>query len=853
MGNHQTGSEEEMFRIMEFDEIQTVNANYVSGLPVNGTAAEAIAEATPEATPIASSTTVNEDSVFLSRNQNQNLNQNFNQNFNQNQNQNQNFVQQFPILGATQHEAPQMPTATELPYNYNINNNINFNDMQNINYNNNYNVNYSFHQQQDYATLPHLQCNLTDTPQQFRQSLQFQGSLQPPYQSYQLQQYEPNQQVQQAQQYEPNQQAQQVQQVQQPRESSACLELPVERRIVATRKAKPVLRSRRVCDTCRLKQLKCDKAKPRCGQCVLDGTKCVYRVLLQFKEDVESKGKRFGREGINSVGKLTTDELVLRGKLSHYQQIQHKDNVQFINTHYNDITGEHDQNEAKLLPSLQSSIIPPDVMFLEQQDSHLVDLALKFYLDYLQPILNSPGNRPIRYQQQGLHNAAGSDSNSSFEGQMVTGRGVDLGCLINVTQHNQSLFYFLIGLSSHLLAKTASTSAQKELWQERSQYYKNMGLMEVQPLINQLEKDEPLNIEKVSLIDTLLSLMHVLLFEIADNSNKKWLLYLRLCRKLLSQFRITMSKDSTAYYLLKFSLEFLHYHENVGRTACKDPSLSFLLVTDKLEHDDESSLDDGQFEFITWMGSDKRLIRLISDITDLSFERVRRSKSEKEYLFKCGELKQRLDNLKVYDTNLGFAVTDTVTDTDPNSNPNVDALASTNLNAELKTKSKVDFSDVSDYVLVSEVKRLTTELYMNCCLLNMTPEDDEVMELVKQILELLQLVIFTRDYHWGGPLIWSVFVAAVEISVLHSNCEDLRYTVLQLLDTLEYKTLGNISRTRQIILGVWKKRDLDNSDLHSMGVVDTNSRKFKKRKKFLGFENDWEKYVVDKNYGIALS
>ena len=66
---------------------------------------------------------------------------------------------------------------------------------------------------------------------------------------------------------------------------------------------------------------------------------------------------------------------------------------------------------------------------------------------------------------------------------------------------------------------------------------------------------------------------------------------------------------------------------------------------------------------------------------------------------------------------------------------------------------------------------------------------------------------------------------------------------------------GNVGRTRKILLDIWKRRDLEQSDDNSYGYVrktidDGNP---KNDGLFLGFTNDWEKFVVKEDYAISLA
>ncbi|EGW35147.1 uncharacterized protein SPAPADRAFT_132293 [Spathaspora passalidarum NRRL Y-27907] len=232
------------------------------------------------------------------------------------------------------------------------------------------------------------------------------------------------------------------------------------------------------------------------------------------------------------------------------------------------------------------------------------------------------------------------------------------------------------------------------------------------------------------------------------------------------------------------------------------------------------------------MGCDRRLLNIISDITDLSFERFRNSISETNYAILCNDMKKKLDEMNI--------------------NMMESVLASSKSDAELMVQEFGMEVEEFCFLLSCEIKRLATILYLEACLLNKTPEDEQIDQLVHQIFRLLEFIVIKNNYKWYSTLIWSVFMAASEISSLSPDCEDLRYLTLQIFDKLEDNTLGNVGKTRQIVLSIWKRRDLDNCDENSFGLMADNSKKNKK-KGLMGWVNDWEKYVVDEDYAIALA
>ena len=566
-------------------------------------------------------------------------------------------------------------------------------------------------------------------------------------------------------------------------------------------KKQSIARSRRACLGCRTKKLKCDEAKPSCSRCVEKGLSCNYTLQLQFREDVEAKGKRFGREGINSSGntnKLTTDLLVKKGMNSHYQLIKNSDDIKFINFFVHDVN--ENEPEYHLSHSLQSSIIPQDVIYGSGiKDVNSLGYALNYYIHFISPILSPVGNNSITYQQIENNEAK----------SIVIEKGLDLSSLMKYSQKNNAIFFLILSLGSMYLSKLNDIS-ERAGWLNKARHFQDLGLGKIQPEIERLITGE--DTEKTFDTDLLVCLVLLILYEFANDCDRKWTVYLKLCKKLLTSKNFHIPKESLEYSLLKFCLEFLDYQESMGRTACKDVNMFFL----ELEEQDESAMTN-QVSLVSWMGCDRRLIPIISDITDLSFERFRNSVTESDYLTLSKDMLRRINETKI--TSIG------------------------NISMEPEEVC---------FLLACEAKRLSTELYLQSCLMCLTPEDDIIHDLVHEIFKHLEYIIITNDLPWSS-LIWPVFMASSQISCIDPKCEELRYLALSILDKLDCNSLGNIGKTRKIIVNIWKKRDMANSDLQSVGVVNKDSRKFKRRKRLMGFVNDWEKFVVEEDYAIALA
>ncbi|KAK6456804.1 fungal-specific transcription factor domain-containing protein [Scheffersomyces xylosifermentans] len=597
-------------------------------------------------------------------------------------------------------------------------------------------------------------------------------------------------------------------------------------------------RSRFGCEECKSKRIKCDETKPRCTRCTSRGIRCNYKITLKFREDLEEQGKKFGREGVWSKdggAANSSNELVLRSKQSYYQHVRNVNQLRFINTQYRDILKLAD----RLAPSLQPSIIPVDILHAVSDDASSLNFALTYYINFVSPILNPVGNQSKYYNLQ-------SKKSNKY---IVVEKGLDLSSLVQYSQNNNNLFYLILSLGSMYLSKLDGSGTND--WFQKSRYFQELGIQRLKNELNTLFFENGMHSPKLYTTDVLISLVLLILYELANDCNRKWTVYLKMCRKIVNSPEFKLPHNSLEYSLLKFALEFLDYQESIGRTACKDDNSFFLQFQEEEENEDVANGTLAKVEkvnLVSWMGCDRRLLNIISDITDLSFERFSKGITETNYQIICNEMRHKLDKMSLN-------MMETMLVPDSLDQPRLSTEPSTPAEAELcLVNSEMEVEEFC-FLLSCEVKRMATIVYLECCLLNKTPEDEMVQRLVKQMFALLEFIVIKNDFKWYSTLIWSVFIASSEISSLSEDCEELRYLTLQILDILETNTLGSVGRTRQIILDIWKRRDLDNSDDNSYGYLrktidDGNPRN---DGLLLGFTNDWEKYVVKEDYAISLA
>lgn len=509
-------------------------------------------------------------------------------------------------------------------------------------------------------------------------------------------------------------------------------------------------RSRSGCLECRKKRKACDEGKPSCQRCEKQNIKCTYKISLQFKEDLELKGAAFGREGIwnkktNTAKKnnaKSNDLSILAA--DHYQlnNYMFPGRLYFVNVTTNDFLST---------PRLMSSVYPNNEIFISDDGSS--NFALSYYFEHVSPIFN-----PVKSL---------GDNNG----------GVDFSTLIQYSHQSNGdyVFNMLLAIGSCYLIRQNSS-----YWKKRAIHYKNLAMQEIK------RKLESSKIESI-LYDLLLSSLLLCLYDLADDCNDDWSEHIKMVQWVLNHSKLTPSNE-TESKILSFTIDFFGYQEAMGRTACRNVSI---FDTDYWEEQNKGSI-------VSWMGCNKKLVSTISDITDLSYERI--SMNQQDYLILAKKIENDINNQN-------FAI-------------------------EISNKEK------NCFLLGCECKKLATKIYFYCALLNKSPKDHIITELIEKLSNFLEYIVIENNYCWSF-LIWPTFIMATQIDPLNSNCESLRALTLDLFTNLELNTLGNVNKSREIILGIWNKRDLQETTTTSS--IKSNSK------------NDWEFYIANKELNISLS
>lgn len=548
-------------------------------------------------------------------------------------------------------------------------------------------------------------------------------------------------------------------------------------------------RSRNGCLECRKRRTGCDEIKPCCTRCSKKGLQCKYQFKLKFKEDYDLRGIMFGREGLSynedtskKSGINTIADFTKLASDAHYQAYPDGSAFHFINAqigtfhHQNGILGPR-----TLYPT---SFIPFDVKehLSSQTDSY--NYALSYYMERVAPIFTPLGVSGVLELSPGC--------------SVKLSAGLDLTQLIRYSQSHTNVFQILLAVGAGYLGNMKDMS-NRQYWTEEGKRFRKGAMKRLQRKFQTLELGTG---DKSTLNEILISTFLLCLYDLANDCHENWSSNIKIASALISEFPICASTEMERK-LLSFVCDFFVYQESMGRTVCKKTSIFTPELTELGDSKDTRGLT-------KWTGCNFKLVEIISDITDLSYERALPSEviTPTNFMEMVSSIEENLESLK------------------------------------LQVPNNLETSEEFCFLLGCETKRIATRLYLHCSILNKTPKDRLVTQLVAEIHGYLKTIIQENGYMWSF-LIWPLFIMACAIDPWNDKCDQLRYFVLECFDMLENKTLGNVNKTRQIIIDLWNKRDLSTSGNERLNKsCDGNG--------LLGSINDWEFYVADKGLNISL-
>lgn len=551
----------------------------------------------------------------------------------------------------------------------------------------------------------------------------------------------------------------------------------------------PRKRSRKGCDKCRFRKVRCDEAKPVCEQCRVKGFECTTSVVLKWETDYV--GRAFGRTGVwrkkaartdpsSPCSTVTGDEVswceipyissysfvnATVGNVDQFATLEHHDMGRHVTARdlisNRAATPECDDiaSTASLSPWLSRAShagvymhIPPTLTPLPRLSDPMHARLLSYYLERLCPMT-----------------VASYVSKSPFASLVLP---------------------FSLSSSPTTLESILALAACHRSKSDTS--FKPIALKLADKVLRSLRgrlcHEDPREVAMDP--ETLVVMMILCQFEIINECDKRWVVHLRGARDLIRVRRRVLASSSSnppSNELVAFTEKYFAFQDVIGRTACgEEPNFG------------SDFWQDNEGETDPWLGCSPSLVATICDITELS-----RQHSKDPSVSSLPDFQQRAYRLEKHLTSLQQRV----------------------------------FGEQDDLLQTSaELKRIAAEVYLQCSVYGASPS---VPSIRQDVLSILRLVCVLLEHKITAGMAWPLFVASVELDPVEElewstpeECTEnmphqARPFVLYALHMISH-SIANISRTRTVIEQVWHARDFPE---FSPSEIESG-------------HNDWERFVA---------
>ncbi|KIW46522.1 uncharacterized protein PV06_02190 [Exophiala oligosperma] len=545
-------------------------------------------------------------------------------------------------------------------------------------------------------------------------------------------------------------------------------------------------RTRTGCQSCRIRKIKCGEEKPVCEQCKAKGLECVTATALKWESEYVSKGLSFGRAGVWSkdrgrTGQFSLSTTDLPNDLSIWLPVPRVFPYSFVNTTIDNIQELLDYDDYFEL-MLHDAQVANSVAETEHEESTSTP-SLSPWLTTQELAQTNHSITPPLDLLPSVRSCGPTETNLLLSYYVHKVSPLSMASLTSDSPLVSLLVPFAISGSMLTMNSILALSACHRSRSDSS--YKATALQLVhgvlQDLRARLRDSEPSQVAMSA--ETLVVMVLLCMFEIANESDKRWVIHLKGARDLVRLRRqITPQSVSTLEesQIIHFCERFFAFQDVIGRTACgEDPVFGSDFWEDNSECDQ-------------WLGCSPELVSVLSKITELG-RQDHSVRNTPGYHATTAALETRLSNLKQ------------------------------------------QIWDIDDDVLpqAAELKRLAAELYLQCLLNGAGPSMPWVSAQVDKILSLVD-VLLERQVVAG--ITWPLFVAAVQLELdrpfrephyLSTAPTYARPFVLYALERLS-DSMANVTRTRAVIEKIWQARDLQHISDY---VRDTQ-------------KNDWEHFVA---------
>ncbi|KAF0322162.1 sterol uptake control protein 2 [Colletotrichum asianum] len=269
--------------------------------------------------------------------------------------------------------------------------------------------------------------------------------------------------------------------------------------------------------------------------------------------------------------------------------------------------------------------------------------------------------------------------------------------------------------------------------------------------------------------------------QILHDCSRSWEVHATFARSfLMSGICHKIKDDDFSSSLYAFASTYFVYHDALAFTASPDAA------TVPQTASQLSSLIDGYDSsiFMTLTGCSKRLIELLSQITSLANSSPMQTSSRIDQGPPEGDVSIRNGKRDSIEREL-------------HQMQNLSTRGA-------KAKSFSDGPHESEWI--SELKRLTSLMYLYARIDGCNPSHPHIFRLTTQILEIIPKISLRTN-----TLLWPLFTVAT-LGIRSDSDEDRRMILEKLHLLQQTRQLGNVRKARRIIEDVWKARDLKTSN-----------------------------------------
>lgn len=539
-----------------------------------------------------------------------------------------------------------------------------------------------------------------------------------------------------------------------------------------------VLRGKKACKKCKQRKVKCDYARPACHNCQKTGNKCTYEFKLLWRDEAEARGIAFGRENLwskpgnkpsSTVRNVETDTFLL--------PVAPTTEFSFVNfTSENlDLIDDYEWRDRNLAENISS----------DPSDKPSTESSLLWEPSWLSPLEFKTGHDDLLYDYYV--------------------RVVLPSCTLYDDESNGFRFVILpMASTSSILLQTVlavsafAYSSEKPQFKDIANFHKQNVLDELSGLI---QRDLV-----TSQLQVLATVMMLCIFELKNGCSPDWLIHMKgaiaYCE---SKFKANLHDDPLTLFAKKYFAYQLFNYESIS-SGGESSKHSDLWANQNLH----STEIDGH------IGCSLELLRLVARISRYAYLKESHNIDLEEFEDLSNIYEQKLFTLQQTSHHLPVVATE-----------------NTNVLQEVENLKLVTHPDDMEVfhrkvilILTAEARRHAAFIYLYSIFFDYHYACNQIQFRVKAILMLLGYINSIDSAFkpkWGlASLIWPAFIAG-----LHAfDFQDILVVSDFLLESKRSSSLGNVTKTLEILETVWVIREEIsnmNSDIPNVG---TNYEKY---------------------------